>query len=61
MSLRTLSDRLTEAKYAKSDRKGGGGSPKQAKHWQRVANTYHRAVRRSQREVIEAALIDLGV
>ena len=58
MSLRSLSKHRTEAKYARnwSD---PNDSSKAAKHTQYAINRYHRAVRRSQREVIAEAMADI--
>ena len=55
MSLRSLSKHLTEAKFA-HNWSDPNDSSKAAKHTQYAINRYHRAVRRSQREVIAAQL-----
>ena len=54
MSLRTLSKHRTEATYANSW-KSPEASSKAVKHTQYAVNRYHRAVRRSQSEVIAKA------
>lgn len=56
MSLRTIPKHRTEATYAGQTR--GGNTSKAVKHKQAATNRYHRAVRRSQREVITSQLND---
>ncbi len=55
MSLRSLSKHRTEASYANAW-KHPSASTRAVKHTQYAINRYHRAVRRSQREVIAAQL-----
>jgi len=53
MSLRNLHKHRTEASYA--NQTAGGMSGRAAKHKQATINRFNRAVRRSQREAIEAS------
>ena len=55
MSLRTLSKHLSEAKYAHSWSDARDSSDAK-KHKQYAINRFHRAVRRSKREIIAEAL-----
>tara|TARA_R110000824_G_scaffold46748_4_gene133948 strand:- start:1497 stop:1679 length:183 start_codon:yes stop_codon:yes gene_type:complete len=56
MSLRTLHKHQTEAKYAKQERSTLFSTVSGRKWRQDRTNAYHRAVRRSQREVIDRQL-----
>ena len=58
MSLRTLSKHRTEATYANSW-KSPEASSKSVKHTQYAITRFHRAVRRTQRELIALGLLDL--
>jgi len=57
MSLRTLPKHRTEATYANHE--AGDLTSKAVKHKQAIIKRFHRAVRRSEREVIALGLIDL--